>query len=360
MPATNAQQGQPDGTPAADLMIEELADGGIRVIDPNDPELPVGAEGEGPDAALPGTSEPESGGGEAPPTEGVDALAERAELAAAATEDERQVIRERRRQERADKKRVAREREDNLRRELSIRDQQLDELRGQIAHQQRRFMQSDAAQIDAGLQRAQEAAAYFKSIISEATKKQDGAAVAEATEAMMRARDEAQRLTQLKQSFAAQQAAPPPLDPGLKSNAEKWLSRHAWYSSDSNDVEAQLVRTLDASVANDRFDPRSEAYWNELDRRIAQYMPHRAGKTGYTPRESARGKPATPVAGSGREGGGGSAQGAAPGAPGAGYTLSAERVRALKDAGFWDDPKSRADMIRRYRETDRAAAARRS
>jgi hypothetical protein len=28
----------------------------------------------------------------------------------------------------------------------------------------------------------------------------------------------------------------------------------------------------------------------------------------------------------------------------------------LKEAGMWDDPKARADAIRRYREHDRSAA----
>jgi len=28
----------------------------------------------------------------------------------------------------------------------------------------------------------------------------------------------------------------------------------------------------------------------------------------------------------------------------------------MKDAGIWDDPKARADMISRYKEQDRASA----
>ncbi len=30
------------------------------------------------------------------------------------------------------------------------------------------------------------------------------------------------------------------------------------------------------------------------------------------------------------------------------FTLSAEQVRAMKDAGMWDNPEKRAKMIKRY------------
>lgn len=35
------------------------------------------------------------------------------------------------------------------------------------------------------------------------------------------------------------------------------------------------------------------------------------------------------------------------------FTLSAEQVRAMKDAGFWDDPEKRARMIKRYAQEAR-------
>jgi 2-polyprenyl-6-methoxyphenol hydroxylase-like FAD-dependent oxidoreductase len=41
--------------------------------------------------------------------------------------------------------------------------------------------------------------------------------------------------------------------------------------------------------------------------------------------------------------------------PGAGrvYTLSPDRVKAIKDAGMWDDVAERNKMIKTYREYDR-------
>ena len=35
------------------------------------------------------------------------------------------------------------------------------------------------------------------------------------------------------------------------------------------------------------------------------------------------------------------------------FVLEPEQVRAMKDAGFWDDPVKRAKMIKRYAEQSR-------
>ena len=56
-------------------------------------------------------------------------------------------------------------------------------------------------------------------------------------------------------------------------------------------------------------------------------------------------KPRPTVAGAGRESGGADS--------GKTYRLSSDRVQALKDAGIWDDPKQRAEAIRRFREYDK-------
>jgi hypothetical protein len=48
------------------------------------------------------------------------------------------------------------------------------------------------------------------------------------------------------------------------------------------------------------------------------------------------------VTGSGRE------NAASSGGNKTSFTLSAEQVKAMKDAGMWEDPEKRARMIRRY------------
>jgi hypothetical protein len=92
------------------------------------------------------------------------------------------------------------------------------------------------------------------------------------------------------------------------------------------------------------MDPSSDAYWDELDNRLSKYLPHRFAEeedSGYSqPKGGRRGPPV----GGGRE----------MSAPGSKKVyVSAERVQAMKDAGYWDDPVLRQRMLKRYAEVDR-------
>ena len=73
---------------------------------------------------------------------------------------------------------------------------------------------------------------------------------------------------------------------------------------------------------------------------MKKYLPHRTGSG----KMNTQTKPKATVAGSGRDVGSSGKQGT--------YKLSAERVQALKDAGIWDNPKQRAEAVKRYREFD--------
>lgn len=350
--------GTETNTPAEPL-VEERDDGTVLFHDPED-DQPSGT-GTAP-AADPAT--PTAGDASHRERADEEDAADEAAAAAGGTEAEREAIRARRRAERAQRKAAQREREDNLRNELRAANHQIQALQEGFAQMQRRMTGTDLAQLDAAAKRAADTADYYKSIIAEATKKQDGEAVAAATEAMLNARNEAQRLDGIKKSLTQQASRPAPsaIDPRMASQAQAWLSRNSWYNPQANDVDAQVLRALDNAVSAEGFDPRTESYWQELDARVGRYLPHRASAGGsapgggndYTPGTTAQGRQRTPVAGSGREGQ--SAGGAGMSAGGQAYQLSAARVQALKEAGMWDDPKTRAEMIRRYRDADRAAA----
>ena len=275
----------------------------------------------------------------------------------------REAVRQRRREERQNKKAKQREREDNLREELARRDRTIAELGERLVQVEQRGTVADLNQLDSAVSRASQAVSYYKGVIEEATKRQDGGMVADATQRMMAATQEAARLGQIKEQFVARANAgsggQPALDPLVKRHAEEWASRNSWYKPDASDADSELMLVIDKQVNREGFDPRTKEYWDELDRRKARYLAHRStsdGQEGYNraaPQERSAG---TPVAGSGREGGAGN--GARSGST---FQLSAARVQALKDAGVWDDPKARDEMIRSYQKYDRQqAAARRS
>lgn len=320
------------------LILTEQADGSALVEDPSD--LSAGHEEGGQEGAQEGGE-----GGDSRTT----SSARDEQVDHNLNDAEREAIRERRRQERANKKASQRERETTLRQELATRDEVIRGMQERLASIDNRNSAADVAQLDNAIQRASGAVEYFKGVIEEGTKKQDGRTVADATLRLTQAQNEASRLTQVRHSFVQQAGAPQPTDPAVAAMAQQWASRHPWYDPSGKEMDSSIVLTIDRQVSREGFDPRSQGYWDELSQRVDRYLPHRAvGEHNGASNTSQRTQSRTPVSGSGREGGAGNGS-----RSGSTFQLSAARVQALKDAGVWDDPKARSDMIRRYRDHDR-------
>lgn len=264
------------------------------------------------------------------------------------TDAEREAIRQRRREEKARKK----ERFHEMRRELAARDTQLAQMQEQIEILQRRSAGGELAQIDQALKSTEVDYNFYKNQIAEAVAKADGVVAAEATEKMHQAAMRYRQLTDIKKNYQRPATKRQPMDPRVLNHAQSWMEDHDWYDPASKDEDAEIVRMLDNRMAQENWDPRTPEYWEELTRRTKKYLPHRYqgrpaskedGGTDDGPRRSA---PKSVVAGSGQ---GSPANGAKT------FTLSAQRVQAMKDAGVWDDPKRRQAMINRYKEHDRNA-----
>lgn len=258
------------------------------------------------------------------------------------TDAEREAIRERRRQERKLKKERQKEREDTLRRELAARDAQIAELSEKVGAIQRRDNSSQLAQLDGAIQQSAQAYNFFKQKVSEATEAADGRLMADATEKMYQAQRRFEELSKVKQAMSKPQPKQPALDPRIANLAQDWMGKNKWYDPNGSDIDSRIALTLDQGLADEGYSPATQEYWQELSKRVAKYLPHRAQKT-YNRRADA-GSGRSPVAGSGRESSGGSKSG---------FVLSADRVQAIKDAGLWNDPAKRAEAIKRYREYDK-------
>lgn len=275
--------------------------------------------------------------------------------------DEREAIRIRRREERRHRKEAQREREDNLRRELAARDSVINELRARQDALERRNIGSELGQIEEAKRQAATAYNHFKDQIRIATEMNNGQAVADATEKMMQIGQRFKELEQLEATVKTAQQRPTPLDPRLMNHAQNWVNNNKWFDPAGKDPDSAVARALDAQLSSEGFDPTTEQYWKELTERVKKYLPHRSGRgTVATQREvsgSSAGKKMSKsiVSGSGRDAGGnngGGGSGRQGGGKG-GYTLSPERVQAIKDAGLWDDPKQRAAAVNNYRAYDK-------
>lgn len=352
--------------PVEELRVAEDADGSVVV---DGVEAPPGAEAKSAAEKKP-VSEDRTGRHDVDDTDSTASLEE--ELKGAETDEEREAIRARRRQERQSRREKRRNRDNELQTLLSQRDRELSELREHVMMLSRRSAGTELAQIDSELHQADQAVAELKDIIKDATATQQGDVVADATDRLVKVHQRAQQLTSMRNAFvenAKRAGAPAPQagampDKRVVDHGMKWVRAHDWYNPQGLDLDSRIVKQIDNTIMAEGFDPRSQDYWEELSERVGRYLPHRTGNGAAHAQESGyngaapdqRSVRRSAVAGSGRESGAASGAASKRGS----YTLSSERVRALKDAGVWDDPVKRDDAIRRYQayDTEQAAARR--
>ena len=282
--------------------------------------------------------------------EGDDTAKRDAELEAAADDAEREEIRKRRREERKNKRERDRAKRDELERLVRAQATQLTELRQQVSGIQNINHGNQLAQLDHHIQQHQNAVGYFENLMAEAITKGDGAAQVEALRARDAARDKLRDLEGLKARVTSPAKTQPTVNPVMVEHVKTFLGKHKWYGGpQSTDIDSRMLKVIDDSVAADGFDPTTPAYYEELEKRGRERLPHRFSAASPAPQQQQQRQQRQPVAGAGGDSGG------KPGG-GADFQVSAERVKAMKEAGIWDDPTRRANMIKRYREMDKAAS----
>jgi hypothetical protein len=114
----------------------------------------------------------------------------------------------------------------------------------------------------------------------------------------------------------------------------------SWYSPEGDNRDSKVVLTIDADLYREGYDPESKEYWDELEDRCKEYLPHRF-KVATKPN-----KPKSIVGGSGNEN---SLSG------GAEKSLPKEFVQTLKAAGYWDDAVKRKAAIKNYYSNKKGA-----
>lgn len=265
------------------------------------------------------------------------------------TAEEREARTERNRRMRQESKTRRKEYVERLKRELAARDSIINEMNQRLAVVERKSSGSEMAQLETAEREAMNIYNHFKATNQQAIEQANGAAATDAQEKMFAAAQRIQQIQNIKRAMGQRQQQAAPLDPRLINHAQEWMERHSWYDPSGGDDDSAMVLSIDHQLAKQGWDPTTPQYWDELSKRVQKYIPHK-GEKGYNRGAGSARSPHVPVAGSGRESGGGASSNSR-------YVLSPERVQAMKDAGMWDDPKSRADMIARYQQMDKEQRA---
>ena len=261
------------------------------------------------------------------------------------TAEEAEARRERNRQRRAQNKASRKEYIESLKRELAARDEIINDLSTRVASVEQRSVGNQAAQIDQAMQEAERYYTHFKEVNRKAIELADGNAAVDAQEKMFAAQQRYQLLSNAKKQLSQQTQQPKPLDPRLRQNAQEWMERNPWYDPSGSDADSDLVLKIDNRLVQEGWNPSTKEYWEELDSRVKKYLPHKTVSSYNKPTVNQQSRPKVPVAGSDQESNSSAAKGT--------YRLSPERVKALKEAGIYDDPVKRADAIRRFQQYDK-------
>jgi hypothetical protein len=132
----------------------------------------------------------------------------------------------------------------------------------------------------------------------------------------------------------------------IQRNAAGWINRNSWYDPQGRDADSRVAKKMDELMSAQGWDPTDPDYWDELDTRLQKELPHRYN--GGNDSDSVVRKPRNSVASSGRE-----ASSAYGGTNRTQFVLSPDRVKAMKEAGAWDNPDRKARMIKGFIEFDR-------
>jgi hypothetical protein len=255
-------------------------------------------------------------------------------------EDERREARRSERKRRRETQRYAR---DKSKEELEWLKEQNRVLQQRVEAVETHAIATQKGSIEQSYNHALNAVRATEAALGKAIEIGDGAKVPE----LLRQRDQAMaRATELNR-VKNQAVAPPPVMQSreVKEQAEQWADRNRWFNPNGNDPDSVAAKTVDAGLVAEGFDPTSKRYWRELDRRLSERLPHRFADdddSDYTPNQRT-GRRGPPVSGSREISSPGSRK----------VYLTPERVNALKEAGYWDDPVLRQRMLKRYLETDR-------
>lgn len=325
------------------LKVEESADGSAVIELPPDPESPQ-TEEKGPQvAAQEGTEDSDEADEEARERE----MAEGGRI-----DPDQEAIRAAKRDKRRARKEYHRKVEAEKNIELQLLRQQNQQLTERLSVVERKTHGSELAQLNKAIEDQKTRIAFAKAKMKEATETGNGELLASAQEMWFEARKNAEAFEDLKKRLVApqkEQTITPP-DPIIQRFANEWMSANTWYDPNGKDQDSVIAMTIDRRLADEGWKPDTREYWKEFDRRLRNYLPHR-----YTddiddePVEPVR-KPRAIVTGSGRE------NAVSSGGKGNTFTLNPEQVRAMKDAGMWDDPQKRNRMIQRYAQEARKGA----
>jgi hypothetical protein len=260
--------------------------------------------------------------------------------------DDTEAIREAKRQKRRARKEYHKQVQQEKDTRLQMLQRQNQELLERLSVVERRTHGSELARVENQMKEQEAKILFAKNKIKEAAETGNGDLLLNAQDMLYEARRDYESLENVKRAATQprqqQQTIKAP-DPLVQSLAAKWMQKNAWYNANGNDMDSQVTQRIDQLMADEGWNPSSQDYWEELDNRLQRYLPHRYNDSNDDDVRKPK-KHKSVVTSTGRESLSGGKNT---------FVLTPDQVKAMKDAGFWDDPEKRQKMIKRYAQEAR-------
>lgn len=261
---------------------------------------------------------------------------------------------EKKREERRKERHLRKQRQNEARRQ---KDEELESLRQALAEANTRIQRLEgntetdlAAKTERALRNVDRQIENALAEIEAATEAGDGKRVRAATDLLTEAKIDKRKIEDYQEQLKSQrerkpaQPAAPQVPEGVVRNTQTFIGRNKWFDPGGGDEDSRIVKALDAGVAADGYDPRTKEYWEELEDRMRERLPHRFKNSTSTNKKD---PPPQITGGGSKNGGGGNVTE---------ITISRQRYEAMKESGVWDDPVRRKKVLAQYAEQDRQAA----
>lgn len=253
-------------------------------------------------------------------------------------------------QERRERWRKARERDQK---EMRFLRGYVNKLEGKVNQLEHATTLNRSESVDQRLADALNEVTTAERIMAAAIQANNGTDAVQAQRLRDEARDRARILEGERERLKAPPQAPSaPPPPAYLPLAQEFARDKPWFTWNAADADSRTILEIDKTVTQEGYDPNTREYWEELESRVQEKLPHRFKTPAAAddeddedrdepPSRSAKKGPALGSRGGSRPPGGGSAY------------ISPERKQAMMEAGVWDDPVLRRRYAKAYSEWDR-------
>ena len=264
---------------------------------------------------------------------------------------EREVIRERRRIEKRERKQRQDAAKNRDKTELTFLQRRNEELERRFSSIEGKMMRSELSEYDTAIAQASQRAQLAEQVFAKAISAKNGEDASKAMQYRDQAKAavyaleqrKAQEVLRIQQAQYAQQQKQNEIPPRQVEMAQDFIREHDWYDPAGSDEDSAIVLAIDAALVKAGVDPNTDEYWDELREKVKRRLPEKFNKREQ--RSDTNRPRGGPQIGSGRND-------SAPSGRREVY-ISPERKNAMIEAGVWDDAVLRQKYIKRYMDYDK-------